>query len=351
MVSLIGQAEVIGANFSIDSVLRGKICMYDEQQRGHESADRPLPNLLQRSREVQGERVLYRFGNGLKIKTEIFRKNDRLRILPLGSPQGSFMNHILNFPEVVKDKDVFEPFAGSGAIGFMALKVGARHVDFLDINPRALSFQIENAALNDFPTSRYRPIEGDIATFSNDRKYDMTVANPPFVPTPEGIEGIITSNGGRDGNRFAEILLKRLEELLQPDGQAFIYLFQIIKRGEPLIVELIMRHLDHRAVELTPSQARPISFPVYCQTYSEVFPGAAEAVARWRTDLTGRYGKDLMLSHYIAHIGPRADGLTSYVIRNNFREKYGEDLLVQFRDDKDLSYSRILENVLQFGDR
>jgi len=57
-----------------------------------------LPDLLQRSREIQGEQVVYRFGNGLTLKTEILRKNDRLRILPLGSPQGSLMNHMLKFP-------------------------------------------------------------------------------------------------------------------------------------------------------------------------------------------------------------------------------------------------------------
>ena len=310
-----------------------------------------LPDLLQRSREIQGEQVLYRFGNGLTLKTEILRKNDRLRILSLGTPQGSLMNHMLNFPEVVKDKEVFEPFAGSGALGFMALKVGARHVDFLDINPRALTFQVENAALNELPRSCYRSVEGDIATFTADRSYDLILANPPFVPTPEAIEGTITSNGGPEGNRFVEILLKRLEELLYPDGQAFICLFQIVKHSEPLVVELILKYLQQRFVELTPSQARPISFAVYCQTYAEVFPGAKEDIARWQSDLIGRYGEELLLSHYVAHVGPRADGLTSYIIRDNFKEKYGEDLLVPFQDDKDLSYSRILEYVLDFSGR
>ncbi len=59
-----------------------------------------LPNLLQRTHEVRGDHVFYRFGNGLVIKTEIFNKPDKLRILGLGSPQGSLMNHLLNFPEV-----------------------------------------------------------------------------------------------------------------------------------------------------------------------------------------------------------------------------------------------------------
>jgi hypothetical protein len=57
-----------------------------------------IPDLLGRTREVRGDRVLYRFANGLAIRAETLSKRDRLRILPLGSPQGSLMNHMLNFP-------------------------------------------------------------------------------------------------------------------------------------------------------------------------------------------------------------------------------------------------------------
>jgi hypothetical protein len=58
-----------------------------------------------------------------------------------------------------------------------------------------------------------------------------------------------------------------------------------------------------------------------------------------------------MLNHYVAHIGPQGESPTSYVIRDNFKEKYGENLLVPFRDDKELAYARIMENVVDFDDR
>ncbi len=74
--------------------------MLDDTQCSDGAVKSPLPNLLQRTHEVQGDQMLYRFGNGLLIKTEIFRKHDRLRILPLGAPQGSLMNHMLHFPDV-----------------------------------------------------------------------------------------------------------------------------------------------------------------------------------------------------------------------------------------------------------
>ena len=57
------------------------------------TAREELPDLLGRTSEVRGEEVFYRFSNGLTIKTEVLGKSDRLRILPLGSPQAALMNH------------------------------------------------------------------------------------------------------------------------------------------------------------------------------------------------------------------------------------------------------------------
>jgi hypothetical protein len=122
--------------------------------------------------------------------------------------------------------------------------------------------------------------------------------------------------------------LQRLEACLHPDGQAFICLFQLVRHGEPLVCELLVRHLEHRVVELTPSQARPISFAVYCRSYAELFPGAQAEITRWEGDLLGKYGDALMLNHYVAHVGPQTDGPTRYVIQDNFTEKYGDNLLV-----------------------
>ena len=310
------------------------------------STREPLPDLLERTSEVRGEEVIYRFANGLTVKTEIWNKDDKLRILPLASPQGSLMNHMLHFPEVVRGKRVFEPFGGSGALGFMALKVGAHHVDFLDVNPRASDFQRENAELNQFPSNRYRSIEADIASFQPEHRYELILANPPFVPTPDGIEGTITSNGGSDGNRFVEILLRRLEEFLEPQGETLILVFQIVSRQQPLLVDLISELVVRRPVELTPSQKRPIGFEAYCHAYSQLFPEAQAEVARWRSALLGKHGEDLTLCHYIVRVGARADRPTSCVILDDFAEKFGESFLVPADNEAEISLGRVFENFV-----
>jgi hypothetical protein len=308
-----------------------------------------LSDLLQQTREPSGDEVVYRFANGLTIKTEIFNKSDRWRILPLGTPQGSLMNHMLHFPGTVRDKHVLEPFAGSGALGFMALKAGARHVDFLDINPRAADFQRQNAELNQVPSSRFTAIQGDIATFAPQRKYDLIVANPPFVPTPAGIEGTITSNGGPEGNRFVEILLERLEEFLEPSGRALIYVFQLVRQDAPLVLDLLAKTVGDRSVELTPSQARPTSFETYCRAYSHLFADAAPAVDRWRADMVRRHGDGLTLCHYVVDVGPRSHHPTGCVISDNFAEKFGDSFLVPSESDEELAFARVWENVVPEG--
>jgi hypothetical protein len=305
----------------------------------------PTPDLLQRTHEIRGDEVFYTFANGLIIKTEVSRKAGKLRILGLGSPQGELMNRLLNFPELVQGKNVFEPFAGSGAIGFMALKAGARHVDLLDINPRALHFQRENAAMSGLPASRINSLQGDIADFVPKQKYDMLLANPPFVPTPDGIDGTITSNGGPDGCRFVKTLLGRLEDFLEPRGQALIYLFQFVTNGQPLIADLLRMISKTRPVELTPSQQHLIPFEKYYRAYHQLFPNAGDSIERWRSDMVRRYGGDLALCHYVLDIGSQSEGQAFYEIRENFAEKFGEDFFIPGTEDE-IAYARAFENCV-----
>jgi len=308
------------------------------------SARKTLPDLLQQTREVRGEEVFYRFANGLRIKTEVLNRRDTLRILPLGSPQGSLMNHVLSFPEALHNKRVFEPFAGSGALGFMALKAGAAYVDFLDINPRASEFHRQNAALNVLSPGQFTSVTGDIADFAPERRYDLILANPPFVPTPEGIEGTITSNGGPEGSRFVEILLERLDALLEASGRALIYVFQFVKNGRPLVFEVLARTLRQHPVELTPAQERPIQFETYCKAYRKLFPEASAAIEHWRSDLARRHGSEMFLCHYVVDIGPQGDGATDCVIRDNFAEKFGASFLVPSENEDELAFARVFEN-------
>jgi release factor glutamine methyltransferase len=307
--------------------------------------EQSIPDLLQRTHEICGDEIIYRFANDLIIKAELLRKPDKLRVLGLGSPQGGLMNRLLNFPQIVEGKSVFEPFAGSGAIGFMALKAGAKRVDLLDINPRAVSFQRENAALNAFSATQFNTFEADIATYVPKQRYDVLLANPPFVPTPQGIEGTITSNGGPDGCRFVETLLNRLDEFLEPRGQALIYLFQLVADDQPLIAGLLRKISRIRSVVLTPSQRHPIPFEKYCAAYHQLFPGASGPIEHWRAETVKKHGSGLALCHYVLDIGPQSDVQPFYAIEQNFAERFGEGFLIPGTEEA-IAYARVFENLL-----
>lgn len=309
-----------------------------------------FPDLLQWTREVSGDQVLYRLKGGLQIRTEVFHKADTLRILPLGTPQGAIMNHLLNFPEVVRGRQVFEPFAGSGALGFTALHAGAPHVDFLDINPRAAEFHRGNAGLNGIASDRFTSIRGDIAEFTPRRPYDVMLANPPFVPTPDGIVGTITSNGGPDGNRFVRIVLERFDELLQPTGCALLYVLQFVRRGRPLIADLVEEILERRPVSLTPCQEHEIPLAAWCAAYVLLFPDARAGIERWSAALAGRHGSDLALCHYIAEIGPRSEVPTGCTMRDDFGARFGDAFRVPSDDVEELAFGRVFENVVRGPD-
>jgi hypothetical protein len=171
------------------------------------------------------------------------------------------------------------------------------------------------------------------------------------VPAPDGIDGTVTSNGGAEGNRFVEILLRRLEEFLEPQGEALIYVFQFVRDRQPLLVDLVSELVVRRQVELTPSQEHPIRFEAYSHAYSLLFPEAEQEIARWRSALVGRHGEDLTLCHYVARVGPRGDSPTSCLIRDDFREQFGESFLVPSDDENRISLGRVYENFFPSSGR
>src|SRR5512145_278373 len=111
---------------------------------------RALPNHIARTVRADGEGLIFRFQHGLEIRTDAPLAASRERVLALGTPQATLMNYMLCQPARLADRLVFEPFAGSGAIGLTALRAGARRVELLDVNPRAVRFARENAERNGF---------------------------------------------------------------------------------------------------------------------------------------------------------------------------------------------------------
>jgi predicted RNA methylase len=303
-----------------------------------------LANKLGRTRSEEGGRWVYRFENGLVVLTDPFMAKDRARVLPLGGPQDTLLNHLVCFPDKVRAKRVFDPFAGSGVLGLMALRLGAAYVDFLDVSARACEFQRENAARNGFATERFAAHLTSIEGFAPSLAYDVVLANPPFVPTPPGIDGTLTSAAGPLGNTQLDMLLAKLDAWLLPEGEAYIYVMQFVAESGPLVARTLNETLPGRTTAFTPTQAEPIALDVYCDAYRKYFPQAAQLIERWRSELIAAHGP-LGIEHYVMHIGPKRAAPAQWTITRDLAEKYGT-LPYPALANQDLARARVMENLL-----
>lgn len=273
-------------------------------------------------RDSQPDHFLYRFVD-LEIKTDRWDRREDDRVLGLGGSVHVLMNYLWHHPELVRGKTFFEPFAGSGPLGFLALRLGAKHVTLLDVNPRAIEFMQHNAARNGFDASRYAICQGDIRTFKLQRRYDIIAANPPFVPVPEGLGFPIHSNGGEDGNVLTRVLLGRLDSLLAPDGRALLTTFQVEDAIGPLLAHDVEALVTNRPTEFTRRRKDSFSFDEMASEYGAVAPHRGNAIAQWSRQMKARHGSLLRFNYYVVHIGQRSERPTECTIRDCDGSKYG----------------------------
>ena len=103
---------------------------------------------------------------------------------------------------------------GSGVQGLVASRYSV-HVVAVDLNPRAVRFARFNAQLNGIQNyevrlgNLYEPIGQDC--------FDVILANPPFVPSPE--MGLKFRDGGVRGETVLREIISGADQHLNPDGR------------------------------------------------------------------------------------------------------------------------------------
>lgn len=94
---------------------------------------------------------------------------------------------------------------GSGIQALLASRYSDKVVG-VDLNPRAVRFARFNASLNGILNVNF--VKGDLFTPVVGRKFDLIIANPPFVPTPGESPSLLYRDGGPKGDS----VLKRIVE-------------------------------------------------------------------------------------------------------------------------------------------
>ncbi len=113
-----------------------------------------------------------------------------------------------------KDKTVLDMGAGSGFLGLIAKKNGAKLVDCADINPEAVQ-ACKGKGLNAFKSDLFSNVT---------RKYDLIIFNPPYLPADrrEDKESAVITTGGKKGSEVLERFLKTCKEHLNHHGKILL---------------------------------------------------------------------------------------------------------------------------------
>jgi SAM-dependent methyltransferase len=117
---------------------------------------------------------------------------------------------------------------GNG-IQAILLAAHAAHVVATDINPRALGYAAFNAALNGFENVETR--RGSFFEPAAGERFDLVVANPPYVVSPES--AYLFRDSGMRGDAVSEHVVRAAPAALAPGGFASILIAWTLDPADP----------------------------------------------------------------------------------------------------------------------
>ena len=114
---------------------------------------------------------------------------------------------------------VLDVGTGSGAVALAASRAGAASVTAVDLSRRSVLTARLNCLLHGAPVSVHR---GDLFGPVGQRRFDVVLANPPYVPAPTAVlprhRVARCWNGGLDGRSVIDRICAAAAERLTPRG-------------------------------------------------------------------------------------------------------------------------------------
>ncbi len=92
------------------------------------------------------------------------------------------LEYLSTHPYVVKDRRVWDLGCGTGIIGLHALKLGASHVFFTDINPMAAKATLCTLEKNNVVSREDISVCDLDSCFRENFLFDTIIYNPPYLP-------------------------------------------------------------------------------------------------------------------------------------------------------------------------
>ncbi len=126
------------------------------------------------------------------------------------------LTEALHRENITEDTAVLDIGTGSGALAIAAARAGAGQVTAVDVSPLAVATAWLHARLEGL---RINVMRGDLLTSVADRHFDLIIANPPYVPSPDVRRGrAVAWNAGVDGRALVDQICQDAPLLLHPGG-------------------------------------------------------------------------------------------------------------------------------------
>lgn len=123
---------------------------------------------------------------------------------------------------------------GAASLAIAAAALGARAVA-TDITERALAIAAFNARLNGVALATCL---GDITSGVRDEKFDLVLAQPPYVALPDDGATSTYLHGGRFGDELAMRFVGESARVLAPGGTALLLFDSAVRANDPLPARL-----------------------------------------------------------------------------------------------------------------
>jgi release factor glutamine methyltransferase len=123
----------------------------------------------------------------------------------------------------VRGRTVLDLCTGTGALALAAARAGAADVTAVDLSRRSALAARANARLHDAAVTVHR---GDLFAPVRGRRFDVVIANPPYVPArrrdPARYRAARCWDAGHDGRLLLDRIGRGLPDVLTPGGRVLL---------------------------------------------------------------------------------------------------------------------------------
>lgn len=215
--------------------------------------------LRQRGQALRARMRIDCIGSLQLLADRRFRDPDSRALgLPPGDmvyPPGGDTSMLADVVAQCPGKRVLDLCTGSGVQGLIAARA-AEQVIAVDVNRRAVALAGLNASMNGAVNFEAR--QGDLFAPVRGQRFDLIIANPPFVPAPR--RGPSYHSGGPRGDRVLRRVVSGLHNHIADGGRAVMISHLAVRDGETVesVVKPWLRNFPGRVLTLVLETGTPV---------------------------------------------------------------------------------------------